>query len=145
MGFSVAVEAGDRKFYLTTQTVKGNAVLTACANGYHTASLYEILDPSNFIYNTKLGFTWPDGDGGPPGAAEGWVRTGNFPSNSSQTAGVDNCNTWTTTSGYGTIINLDDTWQDIGGTEIDTSPWSPWERVTVPCDFNRFVWCVEDN
>ena len=43
-------------FYLTRTTHVGNQVLTACAAGYHMASLWEILDPSNLKSQHGIGF-----------------------------------------------------------------------------------------
>ena len=60
-----------RKFYLTQTGFTGSQALTACANGYHMASLWEILDPSNLRYNTTLGFTTQDSGFGPPSIARG--------------------------------------------------------------------------
>ena len=88
-----AALAGKRKFYLTTGSpgVAGNQVLTACASGYHTASLWEILDPSNLEYDTKRGVTKDDAGSGPPAGSDGdgWIRTGNF-SNTGPTPGQAN-------------------------------------------------------
>jgi hypothetical protein len=55
-----------------------------CASGYHFASLWEIVDPSNLAYNAALSFAWTDQTPplvsdtgqGPPAARQGWVRTG---------------------------------------------------------------------
>ena len=48
-----------RSFYLTKATHKGFAGETACALGYHMASLWEIHEPSNLSYNTTLGLLPP--------------------------------------------------------------------------------------
>ena len=45
---------GARKYYLTLPQFEGDQVLTACARGYHMASLFEILDTSNLRYDTTL-------------------------------------------------------------------------------------------
>ncbi len=50
-----------RKFYLTREnTFDGSEAPSACAAGYHMASLWEIFDPSNLVYDTALGH--PSGD-----------------------------------------------------------------------------------
>src|SRR5258708_6276766 len=64
------------KYYLTRGTFQGNAVLTACAGGYHPASLWEIRDTSNLQYDTSRGVTQADSGSGPPSEAWGWIRTG---------------------------------------------------------------------
>ena len=44
-----------RRFYMTSTQVLGDAPLAACAARYHMASLWEILDPTSFQYETSLG------------------------------------------------------------------------------------------
>ena len=73
---SLAALTGMRQFYLTPDEFDGDEVLTACAPGYHMASLWEIVDPTNLKYNIVLGHTTPDSGQGPPPWSEGWVRTG---------------------------------------------------------------------
>lgn len=46
---------GPRGFYLTTTTHTGDQALAACAAGFHMASLWEILDPSNLRYEPTPG------------------------------------------------------------------------------------------
>jgi hypothetical protein len=69
-----------RKFYLTQDGYDGSQALSACAQGYHMASLWEILDPSNLSYDTSLGATVADSGSGPPNGS-GWIRTGFIASN----------------------------------------------------------------
>jgi len=94
----LASSAGLRGYYLTQGTYNGAEAdgtdgngAGVCASGYHFASLWEILDPSNLKYNTTLGYTQADSGQGPPTNALGWVRTG-YLSNTSTTAGQGNCN-----------------------------------------------------
>jgi hypothetical protein len=68
----------------------GNETLTACAKGYHMASIWEILDTSNLSYNTDLGVIVDDSGSGPPNAIEGWIRTGDVTSDH-----FTNCKAWT--------------------------------------------------
>src|SRR5262245_19955593 len=49
-----------RKFYLTKTGVVGAHPTTACAAGFHMAAMSEIVDPSNFVYDKTLGFSWED-------------------------------------------------------------------------------------
>jgi hypothetical protein len=71
-----------REYYLTTAPVVANQALSACAAGFHMASLWEIQDPSNLDYNIVLGYALNADQGhGPPtfdgiGVISGWVRTG---------------------------------------------------------------------
>jgi hypothetical protein len=48
---------GRRKFYVTPTLHDGAHALSACATGYHMASLWEIHDTSNLTYDTDLGVT----------------------------------------------------------------------------------------
>jgi hypothetical protein len=111
-----------------------------CASGYHFASLWEILDPSNLKYDTDLGLTVDDSGQGPPSYSVhwGWVRTGYYSSTSS-TAGYGNCNVWTSSnnSHSGTCVCLPGDWQAGQGIHV-------WEVTWAPCGFSFYVWCVED-
>jgi hypothetical protein len=132
-----------RQFYLTVTTHDGASALTACAPGYHMASMWEILDPSNLLYDTELGDTQDDAGQGPPNDFDGWVRTGNNASGGGS-AGSANCEAWTSFSN-----------DDIGtAAELVQSGWSqgsrlffpvaPWAAFTRNCDTPNNVWCVED-
>ena len=84
---------GLRTFYLTKDFHDGSQALTACAPGFHMASLWEIFDPSNLRYDATLGFTRDDSGSGPPQGSFGWIRTGTG-ATTSNFAGVGNCNAW---------------------------------------------------
>jgi hypothetical protein len=134
-----AASTGMRQFYLTTNTHYPPQAPSACATGYHFASLWEMADPSNLKYNTSLGYTTADSGQGPQTYLDGWVRTG-YGSNGQNTAGKANCLNWTnnTSSSYGTTVKLPDDWaggyQDIGVWAVDTAQCSTAWRV----------WCIED-
>ena len=129
-----------RRYYLTSSVVAANNALTACATGYHTASLWEILDTTNLEYNGTLGLTLTDSGSGPPNTYPGWVRTG-YNSASSTTPGYGNCLAWTTTNNIysGTRVRLPLDW-------TVAAEWSaPWEADAETCDHpSTRVWCVED-
>jgi hypothetical protein len=125
-----------REYYLTRGTYGGANASTACASGYHMASLWEILDPSNLKYNTTLGQTLSDSGSGPP-TYGGWVRTG-YSSDNGATAGQANCSNWSTTAGYGTYIWLPNTW-DAGWEDMHV-----WAVNTTTCSNVARVWCVVD-
>ena len=141
-------QRGPRKFYLTQDGYDGSQALSACADGYHMASLWEILDPSNLRYDTSLGATVADSGSGPPNGS-GWIRTGFLASNginadgTVQLAGAANCQAWTSASReargttallpvYGTIEN------------DDMTIISPWVARTAICSARTKVWCVQD-
>ena len=108
---SISADSNLRQYYLKSPGSAGNTLSGGgvCADGYHFASLWEILDPSNLKYNSDLGVTSADNGEGPVNAQVGWVRTG-FTNNNTTTPGRANCDGWTTTSGYGTAIYLSDDW-----------------------------------
>ena len=131
---------GPRKFYLTkTDMHNGAQALSACAEGYHMASLWEIHDPSNLQYDTELGFTLDDSGFGPP-ADLGWIRTG-VTANGNSTPGLGNCRAWTSANpgDYGSTVRLYSTWAATSVTVV-----SPWVAEVRPCDQEAFGWCVQD-
>src|ERR1700730_18042199 len=74
-----------RGYYLTKSTITGSKVLTACASGYHFASIWEILNTSDLHYNTTLRRTNVNSGNGAPAYTShsttadvpyGWIRTG---------------------------------------------------------------------
>ncbi|MFC2030571.1 hypothetical protein ACFLWA_07585 [Chloroflexota bacterium] len=130
---------GMRQFYLTqdiyTVPQAGSGV---CADGYHFASMWELMDPSNLQYNTDLGRTQDDSGQGPPSNLEGWVRTG-YASIKDSTVGTGNCENWTvadSTEGA-PWARLNFSWETPGA-------FPAWVVGNTYCDLNRFVWCVED-
>jgi len=137
-----AVAGGGRHFYLTNASFASNQALTACASGYHMASLWELIDPSNLTYDYDHpdAHTKADSGQGPPSLWYGRVRTGTDSSNSS-TAGTGNCNNWTSVSGSdsGGFVRLTRTWEtppaEIGGI---------WDATSFACSSVGPVWCVRD-
>jgi hypothetical protein len=129
-----------RKFYLTDSTWDGASALSACGTGYHFASLWEILDPSNlrYTFDHADAVTLADSGQGPPGLS-GWIRTGQVSYDNSPTPGAGNCGAWTTTSADGTLVRFVANWgaPDV----VVTFPWDPWSS---DCGTSRRVWCVED-
>jgi hypothetical protein len=72
-----------RQYYLTTTSYNGAEPdgsdgngTGVCADGYHFASLWEILDPASLKYNPSLGYVRDDSGQGPPTYLAGWIRTG---------------------------------------------------------------------
>jgi hypothetical protein len=140
-GRPLAASTGMRQYYLTEDTYNGSEALTACAGGYHMASLWEIMDPSNLKYNTDLGYTRDDSGQGPPSDSSGWVRTG-YSSNGSDTEGRGNCNAWTSSeiTHYGTYAYLPSYWPNPS---VDIHVWATDESLCDP-EKSWGVWCVED-
>jgi hypothetical protein len=130
------VTAVKRQYYLTRFNHYAPYAMTACAEGYHFASLWEILDPSNLAYNHDLGLSMADGYEG-PATAKGWIRTG-YADHVGDTPGRANCDGWTSYSYvYGTKAQLDPSWDSPFGFHV-------WDISTGDCSFEELVWCVED-
>ncbi len=129
-----------RRFYLTQSAFNGAQAPSACAAGYHMASLWEILDLSNLQYETSIGFMHADSGFGPPTLAEGWVRTGG-PLQNEDTPGIGSCLAYTTTNSnlFGTSVNLP---QEFNSTQLTVI--SPWDSSAPTCDQQVRVWCVQD-
>lgn len=125
-----------RQYYLTQSQQTGKYADEACASGYHMASLWEILDVSNLVYDTALGFQHDPGDvgEGPPTDEQGWVRTGDMPNI------VNNCAVWSSEFDgyYGAVVYLPSNWSSPGSTV------GVWLAETETCDTSQRVWCVED-
>jgi hypothetical protein len=141
--YQSASAAPPRKFYLTkSDTFNGAHALNACAKGYHMASLFEILDVSNLVYDTTLGHTTADSGFGPPAISslstseQGWVRTGG----QMQTAnflGLANCSAWDSdfSQDYGTV-----SYMGLPGALVSAT----WAIDTAQCNLERRVWCIQD-
>jgi hypothetical protein len=129
---------GMRQYYLTLGSFFGDEVLGACAAGYHTASLWEMADPTNLEYNHSLGLGSGDSGQGPPTEA-GWVRTG-YVSSGLCVAGRGNCDAWTSASSAdcGTLVGLPSEWT------ADDEDMGVWEARTSQCIADTHVWCIED-
>ena len=136
----LAASAAGREYYLTYNPVPDAAhALTACASGYHMASLWEILDTSSLKYNTGLGATQDDSGQGPPAHLAGWVRTGDGSGNTA-TPGQANCNAWASNdpSHYGTYAQLSSDWASAKNIDV-------WLTYTTLCSYPARVWCVQDH
>jgi hypothetical protein len=135
----IVAQLQPRKFYLTQTTHTGGQALSACAAGYHMASLWEINDPSNLRYDTQQGLTRDDSGSGPPSDVSGWMRTG-FSANVSNTPGVGNCQAWSSAefTNYGSTAGLRPFWA-TSATNI-----SPWLGGALFCNQSIPVWCVQD-
>ena len=128
-------------FYLTQERFAGDRALTACAAGYHMASMWEILAPSNLRYDTTLGVIEEDAGFGPPVSRFGWVRTGNNAS-THEVEGVGNCSAWTSNAydDRGTAVLLRGVWRP----ETSVSVISPWSAAAGGCSSQLPVWCVQE-
>ncbi len=147
-----AASTGMRQYYLTTSVYEGDAPTGSdgngagvCAAGYHFASMWELLNPSNLRYNTSLGYTTDDSGQGPPSNVRGWVRTGNVSNSTNGTVGTDNCDNWTTNDPGGSggqkgpQAKFNSNWDTAG-----TFPgWVVAHNISG-CGNLVSVWCVED-
>ncbi len=132
---------GVRHVYVTEYNFFPDQALVACGPGYHMASLWEILDTSNWVYDYDhpAAHVQPDSGHGPPSQWYGWIRTGYYASGDN-TAGTGNCLAWTSRSisDYGTLVRLTREWETAPG-EIMT-----WQADAFYCDVVAPVWCVKD-
>lgn len=141
-GASQPMSFGMRQYYVTDSPPYhlGGDAKDACAPGYHMASLWEILDPSNLRYNSALGATRDDSGSGPPSFRAGWVRTG-YGNSAADFAGQANCNGWSSSSGSdnGTFVYLPNDWTASHTIHV-------WEAGVVACSAPLLsVWCVADS
>ncbi len=141
---ALASSSGMRGYYLTPDKYEGDSAPIACAEGYHFASLWEIVDPSNLKYNTALGLAGDEDDSGqgpPTDVSGGWVRTGYSSNGDSTTPGVANCEAWgsESMSKNGTLAFLDSTWDSAGA-----FPGWGFKMPDTGCASMYNVWCVED-
>jgi hypothetical protein len=128
-----------RRYYLTkTSAFNGAEAPSACAAGFHMASLFEILDTTALLYDTARGYATDDSGDGPPGLS-GWVRTGYLFGNDNQ-PGRGNCGAYASAvpTEYGSLARPDDDWK-AAATVV-----SPWETSVSICATDHRVWCVED-
>jgi hypothetical protein len=131
------------EYYLTKTTHTGGTSLTACSEGFHMASLWEIFDTSNLLYRGDLGATQEDSGSGPPRIG-GWIRTGGEAAAVvSPPVGAANCNGYTS-DGFGpesgTVAGLGTNWAD----PTLVRPISPWFAFAQTCLTPLRVWCVQD-
>ena len=130
-----------RIFYLTNLNYPTNQTLTACGAGYHMASLWEIINVTNLVYeyDNPAAHTRADSGYGPPSGWYGWVRTG-YDSSGSSTTGSGNCLNWTSidVANYGVSVRLSNSWETAPG-DIFT-----WDATSFTCNFTGPVWCVRD-
>jgi hypothetical protein len=140
-----ASTAPARGYYLTPGFYTGAQALTACATGYHMASLFEISSPSTLRYETSLGRTTADSGLGPPSYSQhtgetgnfGWARTG-ASAGVAQSSNDKNCNVWTSnsTSDWGTAAAF---------VTLTTLPWPTIETLQAECDWTVVgVWCIQN-
>ncbi len=133
---------GARRYYLTPERFPADQVITACDEGYHMASLWEIFNTAALEYDVLRGYQRADSGQGPPSFpnpgldAVGWIRTGG------SVASFNNCLAWTTTdpasSGWSASLGSD--WDS----EFQHVRVSPWFGFQYACNLSLAVWCVED-
>lgn len=127
-----------RQYYLTSGFYNGAQADDSCAIGYHMASLWEFIDPSNHRYNPGNGGVREDSGQGPPTWLEGWVRTG-YDNSVVNTPGQANCDGWASNgdSDYGSSVYLPSEWK--AGKDLGI-----WKVGAWGCDLTLPVWCVAD-
>jgi len=138
---------GLRRFYRTSTAYTPTLASTACVTGYHFASIWELLDPSNLEYAAEELDAWSGplydmGEGPITGADDGpimaYARTG-YNADVSGVSGKANCNNWQSDdeNHYGTMVGLTHEW----GSAEDMFIWNVGVNT---CNVRAGVWCVED-
>ena len=137
-GEAVSAATDNMRRYYLGAVVYANTAITGCAPGYHFASMWEIVDPSNLVYDTVLGVLDADSGEGPPTTWFGWVRTG-YSADYGTTVGHANCDAWTSIASqeYGTTARLTSSW--LAGGELHV-----WDVGIGDCQYPAHIWCVED-
>lgn len=134
-------QGAGRHVYLTEPHYHPDEALTACSPSYHMASLWEIADTSNWVYDYDhpAAHVQDDSGYGPPSHWYGWIRTGYW-SSADPTTGTGNCQNWASRSSgdRGTLVRLS-RWWEAGPGEILT-----WFAYPCPCNEAVAVWCVAD-
>lgn len=132
-----AASAQQRYYYLTKNAVPADKALTACARGYHMASIVELSAPGTLHYYYNHAYAYSEGlDQGhsPPLNTIGWIRTANAP-------GLNNCTVWSSVSPAvtGTVAYL------VFSKNVTTRQltWS-WFTKDLSCNGTSQVWCVEN-
>ncbi len=137
-GEAVLAATDNMRHYYLGSSVHADDAIDGCEPGYHFASLWEILDPSNLVFEAALSVTRTDVGDGPPTALVGWVRTG-YSSNTGPVAGQANCSAWASDLEglLGTTAQLPADW--LTGGELHV-----WDVGTRDCSQVAYIWCVED-
>jgi hypothetical protein len=138
--------AKTRKFYLTDVGggFDGSQAATACVSGFHMASLWEIFDTSNLLYDTTNGLIGGvnSTETGPPNFFIGWIREGgaSVGSEPNTTPGQRDCIGYTSADSgqHGTVAALS---SDFGSSSGGINPWKGDSKT---CDTKLQVWCVQN-
>ncbi len=140
---------GRKKFYLTTEFFRAFEAPGACDEGFHMASLFEMIDPSDLVYDVGRGTVQADSGLGPPTGSLtlnlGWVRTG-YSANRVGDDGRGNCEAYADPmpgfSDVGSVVSL----QPFLGAARAVSPWSTsgGGPPDAECYADNRVWCVQD-
>ena len=119
----------------STQNTGGEAP-EQCPDGFHMASLFEVLDPTSFKW---VGSQFSDAGGGPPSGFPAWIRTGINGAGIPITPGQANCELWDSNSSekFGSVASL------VWDTDV-TGDAFPWKLDIFSCDTVRPTWCAED-
>jgi len=134
-----------KSFYLTPEELLGDEVVSACADGYHFASLLETRDLSSMRYNFQLGKTWEDTGSGIPSNVAGWIRAdGEGPNCDNWNARVDNLGPVGILVPHEIYI-FDDPPPGPGPEDENPNPpGDGWEYQSHPCWEAIPAWCVSD-
>lgn len=159
--FQPRVASAQKLFYLTNVAYMAPQAPTACAAGFHMASIPELYNTAglqyyyNFPQAIAIGSAGDQGEGLPVGYL-GYVRTG---MNSTTTLTyapaqyIPDCNNWTSSGSSGNYYDL--------GIQIGFNYQLQWPNYTTApagqltavgwfydieaCNVARWVWCIQNN
>jgi hypothetical protein len=121
-----------RRIYLTQEEHRGDTVLPACTTGFNIAAVSELIDLSNYDYDTKLGKVFQPGTGVPNGTA-GWVYA------NTNSGNANDCENFTSGSleKEGVVVRVNPI------TSTDTPIVELFNTGFRTCSNPQSVWCIE--
>ena len=152
-----------RRFYRTSQFVDGASVQSACDPGFQPASVWDLLDVGELVFDDLRATSGGGGLGGVTTfSGQAWVVTADGP--------IPSCTNYSTASNSssGTVIALgiafprppgggsfgeangsghpyNEVYTDVDAGSQVVRTIEPWFARSVTCDGQHRVWCVEDS
>ena len=103
------------------------------------AAVFELLDLSDFEYDSSLGYTTQDSGSGPP-KTRGWIRNGNSLNGQFTSCGSTIFDAWTSANQTDTGSVMKPSAGLIGA---PASGIPRWETQLETCDNAHRIWCVD--
>jgi hypothetical protein len=138
------VASAQKLYYVTKNTYPANKALSACAPGFHMASIAELANPSalHYYYNYSQAYIMSAGQGqGPPTGRDGWIYSSQYVPHSGHP--FQDCREWTSNSSNDSGNYA---WFNVMY-PYATMPEAVMlllQTTTAPCDNIIPVWCVQN-